>query len=246
LRWEFKGLPPHLKKDPKNKIKIRYKIFTSEHVPESLCQVVWILGKREVLETQVTVEEFIEFTTSSAIIAQNDTIEVIFKHNEPNTGIISFPPEGIEILYATGSFYGNYLRGLFLIFMILCFLNLLGLFASTFLTFPIAMLLSFYVMGLGLAADFLLDLIPMGADLIAQENKSIWYFISQKILSILFFFVPNFSKYNPIDFMALGRMIEWSLVFKSIVEFLFLRGAMILGTLGCVLFYSREIGKPLE
>src|SRR4030042_409414 len=57
------------------------------------------------------------------------------------TGII-FPPDGLEILYKADTFTGNFLRAVLLILFRLIFLACLGTLAATFVSFPVAILLT--------------------------------------------------------------------------------------------------------
>lgn len=246
LKWTFRDLP-HRNKSDEN-LKLRYRLYASGNPSEDLCRVLWLDGKgRQLFTGLVTNGEFVEFPIPVSAIDDQGNLELIFCHLDPYAGDISFPfQDGLEILYPAGNFHGDFLRGLLLLYMILCFLSLLSLFASVFLTFPVAILLAFYILVLGLIANFLGKFIPTGTELLLSDDRNIWYYISQEALRYLFLVIPDFTEYNPTTNLALGRVVEWSSLVRSALDLLIVRGGLILGSLGCIIFRSRELGKPTE
>ena len=247
--WLFKEIPATLKSNPQYKLKLRYKFFSSQASAGRLYMAHWRIGKGDNVYTMQTLAktgEILEFTIPTAVIAEKNFVEVRFINQDPAAGYIYFPlQDGLELLYPAGSFGANYFRGMMLLLLILCFLILVTLFASTFLTFHVAVLVAFYIMGLGLIADFLMEMMPLGTEILSKERQNLWYYVSQYTLSFMFTLLPSFSDYNPVEYLSRGRIIETSLVIEAVGKLLLIRGG-ILATLGCLIFHHREIGKPLE
>lgn len=236
-KWIFKGIPATLRQNSEQYLKLRYKVFTAQTAYGAMCKFIWQVGRGEhgySFQSKVKIGEFVEHTIPVEVIDDSNVVEIRFLHNDTSAGYVYFPVEnGIELLYPAGKFFGNYCRGLLLIFITLCFMAVLALFTSTFLTFPVATLLSFYLILLGMLAEFFLDILP-------ARTGGISY-----MLQFLFTFIPNFSHYDPSEYLSSGRMIEWRLVGESMVSLLLIRGS-ILAVAGCLIFHYREIGKPLE
>jgi hypothetical protein len=247
--WTFRDLPSSLPKDKKHKLKVRYKLFTSNATPGAWCKVAWQIGRGEnkyVWEGRVKSGEFLEFTVPTTVIDERKNVDIRFAHQDASVGFIYFPMgSGLELFYPAGGFWSNYLRALLLLFSLLCFVCLVALFASTFLTFPVAVLLSLYIITLGLVADFMLEILPINPNLMTHEAQKWWNLIYRETMRFLFTLIPNFSQYNPVAYLSEGRVIAWSLVADSLVKLVLLRGGL-LAALGCWIFYQREIGKPLE
>ena len=243
--WTFKDLPVSLQENPEQKLKLRYKINSSRNVSGSICTTKWQIGDGAPFDKTVYTGEYCEILIPVDAI-RNGTLYITATHREASSGAISFPVhKGLEVYYPYGRFYENYYRGLFLIFIILSFLALVSLFTSTFLTFPVAILLGIYILFLGLLANFLIELVPEGTARLSKFQENIWFYFSQNGVRVLFVLLPNFGQYDPINSLASGYVVEWNLLAKAILILLFLRGG-ILTALGCLLFHFREIGKPME
>ncbi|HZW11525.1 MAG TPA: ABC transporter permease subunit [Phycisphaerales bacterium] len=67
-----------------------------------------------------------------------------------NGETITFPPGGMELSYSVGSYRGNFLRAMLVLWGKLVFLAIVAVWASTFLSFPVASLVAF---GVFLAAE---------------------------------------------------------------------------------------------
>lgn len=74
-----------------------------------------------------------------------------------NPETISFPPDGLEMSYVVGGYRANFARVMAVLWVKLAFLAMLGVCASTFLSFPVACLVSLTVFVSAEGAGFLLD-----------------------------------------------------------------------------------------
>ena len=63
----------------------------------------------------------------------------------PNDEMIQFPGGGLSLSYPAGSYHANYARTMGILWIKLAFLAMLGIFCSTFLSFPVASMVSFGV-----------------------------------------------------------------------------------------------------
>lgn len=245
--WNFYDLPDGLR-NTDQKIKLRYKVYISEAGSGFLCKVSWKIGRGAntyILEDKVKAGEYFEFTFPASTIDEKNSLEVHFLHKEEKSGMIYFPLEkGIELFYPYGSFYGNYIRALFLIYFLSCFLIALSLFASSFLTFPVAIFFGLFVLFLGLITPFLLEISPLSTHTQEMAWEKITDILSYGILQFSFFVVPDFFYYAPTESLSLGRYIEWKILGESILKLLFLRSALFT-LIGCFLFRHREVGKPI-
>ncbi len=72
-----------------------------------------------------------------------------------NGATLMFEPEGFEIMWQAASFESNFLRAMLVNWVKLAFLAMLGVVTATFLSFPVAILLSFTVFVGGSASPFI-------------------------------------------------------------------------------------------
>lgn len=63
----------------------------------------------------------------------------------PNAEVLQIPGGGLTLSYNAGSYHANYARTMGVLWLKLAFLAMLGIFCSTFLSFPVASLVSFGV-----------------------------------------------------------------------------------------------------
>ena len=165
--------------------------------------------------------------------------------NHPQAGSVFFPIEdGLEVLYPQSSFTVNYAKFLFLMFIVLNLLATIALFFATFLSFPVAMLSSFFIFLLGILLDFLRKMAISGADLIVQERQSFLGFVYEKYFDFIHFLVPNFSQYLAFDSITTGKLISWVTIAEAVI-FLILIDCGLLIAIGCHVFFRREVAKPL-
>ncbi len=240
--WQFKAFPLELR-DSSNKLRLRYRLFSTESGLGFLCKVRWEIGRgnsQYIWEDRIKPGEFHEFNVPCSVINVDGIAEVRFVHTDPNAGLIYFPlSDGLEILYPAEPFWLNYVKALLLIYLLSCFLIAIGLFASTFLSFAVSLFFGFFILLLGVSASFVEEIT---AGSFSQQN--IWKWLSSISLQFIFIFVPNFDAYSQNEILASARVVEWRVIWDSIWNILFIRGGILSG-LGCLIFQRREIGKPM-
>lgn len=156
-----------------------------------------------------------------------------------NDSTIVFPPDGLEISYEVGGYRQNFLRGITLLWVKLAFLSMLTITASTFLSFPVAAMVSF---GSFLAAEgssYLLKSVEVfGWD----EDTGLVKILKITAAMITAGVGKLFSVYdhlNPIDSLINGKLITWNDTLVSIVLLGVVTG--ILYVIAALIFRRREL-----
>ena len=104
------------------------------------------------------------FGVPPGVVKPDGTVEITYENkyaprdpDPPPAVRAAFPYEdGIQVLYPAATFGENLVRAGVIIFIRLAFIAIVGIWASTFLSFPVAVLLSLVVFMIGYAADFIL------------------------------------------------------------------------------------------
>jgi hypothetical protein len=144
--------------------------------------------------------------------------------------------EGMGVLYKADSFTANYIRAVLLILIRLVFLACLGVLASSFLSFPVAILLCLAVFATANMSSFILESFGF-----LSENLSKFYsYVFKPLIQLL----PEFDKYNPSKFLIPGRLISWTFLAKA-AGFMVGIKAVLLLLIGIVIFSYREIAKVI-
>jgi len=180
------------------------------------------------------------------------------------TTVTFTPGEGLELLYVNGGFLPNLTRGMVIVWMRLAFLGMVGIFAGSFLSFPVACVFGLMVMVTAFTSGFLAESLEYYAKL-ADKDVGAWERLTGTIATIwahltslelwsmikvmirllgemLLLLVPSFSKYDPEPMLTGGRMVRWELVRESITQMVMLTGG-VLAFLSWIVFRKRELAK---
>ena len=138
------------------------------------------------------------------------------------------------MLYKADSFTLNFVRSVILVFFRLIFLACLGLLASSFLSFPVAILLCFVIFFTASFSGFVMESFDY-----LSANLGVFYSYTIKWMIRL---LPQFDKFNPTKFLVPARLLSWSLLAQCIVFMVCIKSFLLL-VLALVIFSYREIAK---
>jgi hypothetical protein len=164
----------------------------------------------------------------------------------PNPTALLVPLEdGVEILYREGSFGGNFVRGLGIIFCWMGLLAALGLASASFLSFPVAAFLSLALLGMALSSGTLTNVVSEGTIMGFNEETSKLGHSPLDIIVVPFFRgvlgIVNLARgFSPIDSLSSGRMITWETLGMAFLQIVLLLGG-ILAVFGMAVFHRREL-----
>lgn len=245
--WEFENVRVKNPQDPNTVIFIRYKYETSITPPDGQVFGQWRVGDlRQVgplaktrvygMDRQDATKTMREFAVPADAVAEDGYLAVRF-FNNPSLNRTVIIPEDIEILYRTGTFTGNYVRVVLLIFVQLVFLSILGISLTTFLSFPIAILMSVSVYLVGLVNFFIMEAIES----LGQTLVVVYGYVIKPILWLL----PHFDQmYQPGWYIVDGKTLEWSFLFSTVGTTLCIK-ALLLLAVGMLIFSRREVAKAV-
>lgn len=251
LIWEFDHVQPA---DPNEPLFIRYKYDVSVTPPDEQIRGRWMVGDirpfREGKQpttpiyqhrTKDPVRTFREFTVPASVIADDGYLAVGFVNPPMNQTVVIFASErespdqedrSLALMYKAGSFFNNYCRAVAVIFFRLIFLAGLATFASTFLSFPVAVLLSLVSFFTVSISGFVLESFNyLNATLSKVYGSSI---------ALLIKGLPQFDKYNPSAYLVDGRLMDWEMLNWASWTIIW---AVLLLALGLWIFASKELAR---
>jgi hypothetical protein len=242
LLWEFKNVKPLAEN-----LFIRFKYDVSINPPDSQVWGRWFVGDYQFFKygTQSktpiyekvhkhSVRDFHEIEIPAEVVPEHGHLAVAFR-NEPLNGVaIIFPPDGLEVLYKADSFTSNFIRVVLLILLRLVFLACLGTLASSFLSFPVAILFCFVVFFTASFSGFVLE----SFDFLSEDIGAVYSYSLKWVIKLL----PEFDKYNPSKFLVPARLITWSLLAKCALLMVCIKAFLIL-IFSLVIFRYREIAR---
>ena len=247
LIWEFQKVKPL---DPKQSLFIRFKYDVSVNPPDLNVYGIWTVGDyRQIkygtkIETPIRnfdrkdlIRTFHEIEVPANVVAEDGYLAVGFLNVPMNNTVVIFPPEdGLEVLYEADTFTGNFIRAVLLILFRLIFLACLGILASTFLSFPVAILLCLVVFFTATVSGFCLESFDF-----LGENLSWFYFYTIRPLIL---FLPQFDKFNPAKFLVPARLLSWPILAK-VAGLMICIKALLLLIFALLIFSFREIAKVI-
>jgi hypothetical protein len=245
LVWQFDNVKPH---DPNQSLFVRFKYDVSVNPPDLQVYSKWLVGDdRQIkyatkIETPIysfdrkdLIRTFYEIQVPADAVAKDGYLAVGFLNVPLNDTVVIFPPEdGLEMLYKADTFSANFSRAVLLILFRLIFLACLGMLASTFLSFPVAILLCLAVFFTATISNFCLE----SFDFLSANLSGIYSYTIRPIIQML----PQFDKFDPTKFLVPARLLSWSLLARAAGLMVCIKAALLL-ILALLIFNYREIAK---
>jgi len=231
---------------------LRYRVDAGSNAPDQLYKITFVFGGIVHPPQDVTLGPTHTITLLPSLIQDDGSVmlEVVNAavHPDPQTGspilipnggTISFPPGGLEISYAAGSYRMNFIRVALILWVKLAFLAMLAITASTFLSFPVACLVAFSVFLVAEGSGFL-SLSLEYYDAVNPGEKVIWYRIPVRAVGLVIAWMfKTYSDLKPTTRLVDGRLLAlgsmaWGVIILS------LWSAVLFG-IATLIFRRREL-----
>jgi len=246
LRWEFDNIRIT---DPNQSLFLRFKYDVAINPPDLNIYGTWIAGDLRQLPMVPTgrgsiytfdrkdlIRTFHELEIPGNAVASDGHLEIAF-FNDPgfNATVVIFGPEdGLELLYKAESYTANFVKAVLIIFFRLVFLACLGIFAASFLSFPVAILLCLAVLFMAATGGFALE----SFNFLSNEINTAYKYTVELLIQM----IPRFDEHTPSDYLVPARLISWSLLAKIAAVVVGLQSLVVL-LLSLLIFRFKEIAK---
>ncbi|MGE3309964.1 MAG: ABC transporter permease [Limisphaerales bacterium] len=149
--------------------------------------------------------------------------------NRSDTPLIFPLEDGFEVLYREGGFGLNYIRAVLVLACALGLLAAIGLFAASFLSFPVAAFLATTVLILGLSSGTLKSVVEDRTVLGFEHDTNTQLYpavdaVMVPLFAVLLKAVNLVHQFSPIDAVSTGRSVTWADVARS--------GTLVIGVMG--------------
>ena len=248
LVWEFENINTKSLDQGQN-IFVRFKYDVSVKPPDKKITGTWWVGdyrqikygdgnlktpgyiatRRDIVSTVHEIE------IPADAVAADGYLAVVF-YNEPvNNTTVIFPIEdGLEVLYKAGTFTANYIKTVILILARLIFLAALGVSVSTWLSFPVAILVCLSVFFTGLINSFIVG----SFDYLSQTMTIFYSFTIKPIIWLL----PKFDADLSVTKYMVSSKILGVAFLLTVIGILMIK-TIIVSSLGILIFSRREIAR---
>lgn len=253
--WEFQDL--RTPRDPNSLLYLRYKFdLTSEPLLTEM-RFFWIFGDRGKGATQYVravedpQEQVRTIDVPADAVGNDGSLLVTIVNQDPENPEMSWPTRivfeesgDLEVLYVIGSFPGNLARALTLIYWRALFLAAVGLFAASFLGFPIAALVSFTTYFSSAVANFIQESIDVLRPVELRDPTEYLAYGLKPIVSAFLWLVPKFSVYDGVPTLVDGRNVTLMWVLQGFAELVVVR-AMLVCIIAWLIFRRRELAQVI-
>jgi hypothetical protein len=247
LHWEFSNVRPE---DPNQTLFVRFKYDVAVNPQDQQIYSRWLIGDvRQIQATGVIetplysmerkdlIQTFHEFSVPADAVAADGYVALAFQNVPLNETVVIFPFEdGIELLYKADTFTANFVRAVLLVFVRLVFLAALAVFAGSFLSFPVAILLCLAVFAMANMSGFISE----SFEALGANVSRAYYYTFKPLIGLL----PRFDQPGASKFLVTARLFSWPLLAKLGISTLCLK-ALPLVILSLIIFSYREIAKVI-
>jgi len=245
LLWEFNNVKPE---DPNLFIRFKYDVAVN---PQDLSIYSrWTIGdvRQYRLGGQVEtpmyaadrkdlIRTFREFEVPADAVASDGYLGLEFFNVPLNDTVVIFPLEdGLELLYKADTFTANFIRAALLIFVRLVFLAALAVFAGSFLSFPVAILLCLSVFTMANMSGY----IGESYHVVGAQPSGLYSYLLKPLIMLL----PEFDQVSPSKFLIPARLFSWSSLGWLSFTTVCLK-ALPLAIMSLLIFTYREIAKVI-
>lgn len=255
-QWRFENLLAA--RDPNRYLHLRYKFELSREPIAGAHRFYWVFGDRGkgaseyVRAVADPRNQFRSVEIPCDAIDSDRSLLVTLVNRDPENEEASWPtritfeePGDFEVLYQVGSFEGNFARSLALIYCRLMFLAAVGLFAASFLSFPVASLVAFTIYFSAAMAGFIGEAVDYVQPQHLTDDPLEWisYFLKPLVVAFLWV-VPALGKFNSIPELVDGRVVTLRWVLEGIVWLAIVRTGIV-GLIACLIFRQRELARVI-
>lgn len=233
----FTGLESARAPSAPDKVTLRYRINAGSNDPAQIYRVRMLIND-QIFERQVTLGSSQTLLFDKDLIADDGTILLGVENAAENEREISFPPDGLEVLYVAGGYEVNFLRIFLVMWIKLGFIAAAAIAAATFVAFPVACLVSITVLLAAESAGFLGESLEYYYSA-SKEGIDPFKIVVRGIAVPIAKAFKLYAELQPTAKLVDGRLISWGSLFGALAV-IGLWTLAVLG-LGWAIFRQREL-----
>jgi hypothetical protein len=253
--YRFDDLTPPEREDAL--AQVRYRLRAIPMPPDEMSRAGWLFvdpgtGRWQMREPKVTegrlgdAHEFLVW--AGRVVDENGSAVLVVSNLTPGPpGRRSYlyfdGDDALQLLYQVGSFEANLVKALLLIVFRVAFISAVGVFFSTFVSFPVACFCTLTVFVVCLCSPYILEAIGANLELRTDEIDPYgrWGpYVRAILVPLLKGLFPDFVRYSAAGHLVDGEYITYGLVARAFVHTVVFGCVLVLG-IGWVVFRAREI-----
>lgn len=200
---------------------LRYKIQAGGNEPDQIYRVGFIFSGMQPIVRESGLNQMQTLTLPSTLVDERGNLDVMIINGDPYTGVpnpLSFtlPPDGLNISYPAATFQGNFLRVVGVLWVKLAFLAMVGLAAGTFLSFPVAALVSLGVFIIAEGTPFLSRSLENYSSYTPDGRVIYFNVVIETIATGIAWVFRTYGNLRPVERLVQGELLEWRTVGSAV------------------------------
>jgi ABC-type transport system involved in multi-copper enzyme maturation permease subunit len=192
----------------------RYQIDSGSNRPDIIYKVGFAVGGAPTVE-EVALGVIQSMDLLPAAVGDDGMVVIDLINGDPYAGVpnpvsISFSAKGLELSFSAGSYRWNYLRVMCVLWIKLGFLAMVAVWAGTFLSFPVACLVSFGTFFAAEGATYLSKSLEYFSTTDETGNISYIATVIHAISSVVANMFKIYSDMQPTQKLVEGLRLAWS------------------------------------
>lgn len=217
---------------------LRFKINSGSNDPSQILRVRFVINGVP-FDRQTALKAAQVVTFDSRLVDEDGGVRLdIFSYPE-NIREISFPDDGLEILYVAGGYDSNFFRIMLVMWVKLGFIAAVAVTAATFASFPVACLVALTVLFAAESAGFLTGALEYYSSRTREGTTDYFALLVRLIAVPIAGLFRSYAELKPTENLVDGRLISWG----SLLGTLIMLGMWTAGMLGIgwAIFRQREL-----
>jgi hypothetical protein len=218
---------------------LRYKINSGSNDPTALYRVTFQIGASDAEVREVVLGQPQILPLLPQAIEEDGRLTLRVTNADvyqrvTNAEAFTFPPDGLEVSFAAGSYRANFLRVFAVLWLKLAFLAMLGVCLGTFLSFPVACLVAVTIFYSAEGSTFLRASLEnyWTED---KEGKTLYFnTVVAAIAKGISWFFQSYGDLRPTQKLVEGLRLTWDSVARGGVMVLFMTATLYLAGVGAL------------
>lgn len=231
FEWQQAGRLP-----PIPDLTLRFKINSGTNNPTTLYKIAFVIGP-EVIERQVALKATQTISLPIAAVGDDGMLTMGVFSDPTNPDPMTFPPDGLEVLYPAGGYELNFIRVFLVMWVKLGFVAAVAIAAGTFLSFPVACLVALCVLFAAESASFLDEALRDYYFSTDQKGNIDYVAVVIRAIAVpVAWIFKLYSELQPSARLVDGRLVGWGDLLRAVGVL----GMWIAGVLGLGWFIFRQ------
>lgn len=250
MTYEFSGLA--YPRDNALPIIFRFRVDSGSNSPDKLYRVTFVFeGLLAPVVREIALGQYVTHLLPPTAINPEGKVRVMVYNGSftptpdgaiafhTNEEAISFPKTGLGVSFSVGSYRLNFARVVFVLWLKLAFLAIAGIFAGTFLSFPVATLTTFVIFFAAESAAAIPKALEVWDDMDQKGNVVPWRWVVVRIAEGSSTIFKPYAELSPVQKLVDGLYLSIEEVAMGSV-FLVIASALLF-SFGSFIFQRREL-----